>query len=168
MQKNITLIGAGLVGSLLSMYLAKRGHKVDIFEKRSDMRKAGYVGGRSINLALSHRGFNGLAALDLFDEAGIENLRAKSIELTNFMQHVIQEANKRIGSEKYKIITPIYHEERGCQLSIICKEGGKKAFDTLTSKGIIGDWREPEVLRFAPVPLYNSFEDVWVFGQHLN
>ena len=108
------------------------------------------------------------AALDLFDEAGIENLRAKSVELTNYMQHVIQEANKRIGSEKYKIITPIYHVERGCQLSIICKEGGKKAFDTLTSKGIIGDWREPEVLRFAPVPLYNSFEDVWVFGQALN
>jgi kynurenine 3-monooxygenase len=68
MQKNITLIGAGLVGSLLSMYLAKRGHKVEIFEKRSDMRKAGYVGGRSINLALSHRGFNGLAALGLEDE----------------------------------------------------------------------------------------------------
>ncbi len=68
MQKNITLIGAGLVGSLLSMYLAKRGHKVTIFERRSDMRKAGYVGGRSINLALSHRGFNGLKALGLDDE----------------------------------------------------------------------------------------------------
>lgn len=67
-QKNITLIGAGLVGSLLSMYLAKRGHKVQIFEKRSDMRKAGYVGGRSINLALSHRGFNALSALGLDEE----------------------------------------------------------------------------------------------------
>jgi kynurenine 3-monooxygenase len=67
-QKNITLIGAGLVGSLLSQYLAKRGHKVTIFEKRSDMRKAGYVGGRSINLALSHRGFNGLRAMGLEEE----------------------------------------------------------------------------------------------------
>lgn len=67
-EKNITLIGAGLVGSLLSQYLAKRGHKVTIFEKRSDMRKAGYVGGRSINLALSHRGFNGLRAMGLEEE----------------------------------------------------------------------------------------------------
>jgi kynurenine 3-monooxygenase len=67
-QKNITLIGAGLVGSLLSQYLAKRGHKVSIFEKRSDMRKAGYVGGRSINLALSHRGFNSLRAMGLEEE----------------------------------------------------------------------------------------------------
>lgn len=67
-SKNITLVGAGLVGSLLSMYLAKRGHKVDIYERRSDMRKAGYVGGRSINLALSHRGFNGLRAIGLEEE----------------------------------------------------------------------------------------------------
>lgn len=67
-SKNITLVGAGLVGSLLSMYLAKRGHKVTIFERRSDMRKAGYVGGRSINLALSHRGFNGLRAIGLEDD----------------------------------------------------------------------------------------------------
>ncbi len=108
------------------------------------------------------------ASLDLFDEAGIENLRAKSIDLTGYMHFVIQEANKRIGREKYKIISPIYPDERGCQISIICKEGGKDAFDALTAKGIIGDWREPEVLRFAPVPLYNSFEDVWTFGQELN
>lgn len=67
-SKNITLVGAGLVGSLLSMYLAKRGHKVTIFERRSDMRKAGYIGGRSINLALSHRGFNGLRAIGLEDD----------------------------------------------------------------------------------------------------
>jgi kynurenine 3-monooxygenase len=67
-SKNISLVGAGLVGSLLSMYLAKRGHKVTIFERRSDMRKAGYVGGRSINLALSHRGFNGLRAIGLEED----------------------------------------------------------------------------------------------------
>ncbi len=67
-MKKINIIGAGLVGSLLSMYLAKRGYKVSIYEKRGDMRKAGYVGGRSINLALSHRGFNALNALGLEDE----------------------------------------------------------------------------------------------------
>ncbi len=68
MSKDITIVGAGLVGSLLSLYLSKRGHKVNLYEKRSDMRSAGYVGGRSINLALSHRGFNGLRAVGLDEE----------------------------------------------------------------------------------------------------
>ncbi len=107
------------------------------------------------------------AALDLFDEAGIENLRTKSLLLTSYMQFVIEEANKKLGFEKYIIITPTDPNNRGCQISIICKEGGKQAFDQLVDKGVIGDWREPEVLRFAPVPLYNSFEDVYQFGQLL-
>src|SRR5688572_1233040 len=67
-SKKVTIIGAGLVGSLLSMYLAKRGYKVAIYEKRGDMRSADYVGGRSINLALSHRGFNALKAIGLDEE----------------------------------------------------------------------------------------------------
>ena len=105
------------------------------------------------------------AALDLFDEAGIENLRKKSIVLTSFMQYVIEEKNKSLGYEKYQIITPLQANERGAQLSMICKEGGRESFDNLVAQGIIGDWREPEVLRFAPVPLYNSFEEVYQFGQ---
>lgn len=107
------------------------------------------------------------ASLDLFDEAGIENLRAKSLKLTAYMEYIIQQTNRKLGTEKYKIITPSEAERRGCQISIICTDGGKKVFDELTNKGIIGDWREPEVLRFAPVPLYNSFEDVYRFGQIL-
>jgi kynurenine 3-monooxygenase len=67
MQKNITIVGAGLVGSMLACYLSKRGHKVAVYERRGDMRKAGYVGGRSINLALSHRGWKALKNIGLQD-----------------------------------------------------------------------------------------------------
>lgn len=71
MQKNITIVGAGLVGSMLACYLSKRGHKVSVFEKRPDMRVAGYIGGRSINLALSHRGWKALK------KAGLHSLAEK-------------------------------------------------------------------------------------------
>ena len=67
-QKNITVVGAGLVGSLVSIYLAKRGYKVQVFERRDDMRKANYVAGRSINLALSDRGWRGLEGVGIDDE----------------------------------------------------------------------------------------------------
>lgn len=67
MQKNITIVGAGLVGSMLACYLSKRGHKVAVYERRGDMRKEGYVGGRSINLALSHRGWKALKNIGLQD-----------------------------------------------------------------------------------------------------
>ena len=67
MQKNITIVGAGLVGSMLACYLSRRGHKVSVFERRPDMRKAGYIGGRSINLALSHRGWKALKGIGLED-----------------------------------------------------------------------------------------------------
>jgi kynureninase len=108
------------------------------------------------------------AALDLFDEAGLSTLREKSLKLTAYMEYIVRETNKKIGFEKFNIITPLEPANRGAQLSIICKEGGKIVFDKLTEQGVIGDWREPEVLRFAPVPLYNSFEDVYHFGQILS
>ncbi len=65
MQKNIAIVGAGLVGSMLACYLSRRGHKVSVYERRPDMRKAGYIGGRSINLALSHRGWKALKGVGL-------------------------------------------------------------------------------------------------------
>ncbi len=68
MQKNVVIVGGGLVGSMLACYLSKRGNKVSVYERRGDMRKAGYVGGRSINLALSHRGWKALKGVGL-DEA---------------------------------------------------------------------------------------------------
>lgn len=68
MQKNISIVGAGLVGSMLACYLSRRGHKVSVYERRPDMRKAGYIGGRSINLALSHRGWKALKEIGLGEE----------------------------------------------------------------------------------------------------
>lgn len=144
------------------------GHKEDVrFQmKKGYIPEPGAEGWQMSNVPVltmaAHR-----AALDLFDEAGLSNLREKSLKLTAFMEYVVREANTKIGFEKFIIITPSNPDSRGAQLSIICKEGGKKVFDELTEKGIIGDWREPEVLRFAPVPLYNSFEDVYRFGEIL-
>lgn len=106
------------------------------------------------------------ASLDIFEEVGMERLRAKSEKLTAFAEFVI----KDIGtSTNYKIdiITPSNPSERGCQLSLIMEKEGKKVHEKLEEKGIIIDWREPDVIRLAPVPLYNTFEDVYQFGQIL-
>jgi kynureninase len=65
----------------------------------------------------------------------------------------------------FKIITPQNPAERGCQLSLLTDERGKNLFNFLTDNGVMADWREPNVIRFAPVPLYNSFEDVWRLGE---
>ncbi len=98
-----------------------------------------------------------LASLKLFDEAGIENLRAKSLLLTDFMEDLI--LNSEILKDQIKIITPSAREERGAQLSIYLINHGKSVFEYLIAHGVILDWREPNVIRVAPVPLYNSFTD---------
>lgn len=103
------------------------------------------------------------ASLDIFDAAGMENLRAKSLQLTGYLEFVLREAS----SEKnlYRIITPENPAERGCQLSLLTDARGKALFNHLAENGIIADWREPNVIRFAPTPLYNSFEDVYTLGE---
>jgi len=104
-----------------------------------------------------------LASLEIFREAGIKNLRTKSISLTGFMEHLLLQIE---GAEKmFTILTPKNPKERGCQLSIFMKQDGKKVFNALTKAGVIADWREPNVIRVAPVPLYNTFEDVYSFCQ---
>jgi kynureninase len=103
------------------------------------------------------------ASLDIFHRAGMKNLANKSKELTAYLSFVLQEARKNNPDVRFSIITP--DEERGCQLSLLTDENGRNLFDFLTSKGIIADWREPNVIRMAPAPLYNSFEDVWHVGQ---
>lgn len=107
-----------------------------------------------------------LASLELFDEAGMEALLSKSKKLTTYLQFVIEEVAK-ISGEKLEIITPQSEKQRGCQLSVVCHGKGKKLFNTLTSHGVIADWREPNVIRLAPVPLYNSFMDIYLFGKVL-
>ncbi|MCC7533844.1 MAG: kynureninase [Bacteroidia bacterium] len=100
------------------------------------------------------------ASLELFDKAGIENLRAKSKKLTAFLEFVLSDFKDYLT-----IITPTNPDERGCQLSIIVKNEGKKLFDYLTQNNVLPDWREPDVIRMSPVPMYNSFEDVFQIGQ---
>jgi kynureninase len=107
------------------------------------------------------------AALKVINDAGFENLRKKSIQLTAYLEFIINEVNKEKGEEIFKIITPKNPDERGAQLSIICKENGKQTFDALVAKNIIGDWREPNVIRISPIPLYNTFEEIYKLGQAL-
>ena len=108
------------------------------------------------------------ASLKLFEEAGgIKVLRAKSEKLTAFLENWINQVNDQLGEQMFQIITPSDPASRGCQLSLIAKRNGKQIFDELVKRRIVGDWREPNVIRISPVPLYNSFEDVFRFGTEL-
>ena len=96
------------------------------------------------------------ASLSIFDEVGMDKLIARSKELTSYLLFLLN----TIETDRIEIITP---NERGCQISIRVKNGNKKLFDTITEKGVVADWREPDVIRVAPVPLYNSYMDVFNF-----
>tara|TARA_B110000908_G_scaffold53750_1_gene65513 strand:- start:416 stop:1666 length:1251 start_codon:yes stop_codon:yes gene_type:complete len=96
------------------------------------------------------------ASLSIFDEVGMEKLLSKSKKLTDYLVFLLNS----IETDRIEIITP---KERGCQLSVRVKNGDKKLFDSITAKGVIADWREPDVIRIAPIPLYNSFQDVFKF-----
>ncbi|MEM6736070.1 MAG: kynureninase [Bacteroidota bacterium] len=102
-----------------------------------------------------------LASLSIFKKAGIHHLRKKSKQLTGFLEEMI--ISSGILEDNVKIITPSNPEERGCQLSIFLSNHGKSVFEYIRSKGVILDWREPNVIRVAPVPLYNSFSEVVAF-----
>ena len=104
-----------------------------------------------------------LASLEIFQKAGIKNLRKKSIELTNYLDFLLTQIDS--AEKNFTILTPRKSKDRGCQLSIFMKRDGKKIFDKLTKAGVIADWREPGVIRVAPVPLYNTFEDVFTFSE---
>src|ERR1041385_6400816 len=103
------------------------------------------------------------ASLSIFDEAGMESLRTKSIKLTGYLQFLLE----RIGSKKITIITPKKTDSRGCQLSILAHEHPKELFTELQTAGVKCDFREPNVIRAAPTPLYNTFHDVWRFAKIL-
>jgi kynureninase len=104
------------------------------------------------------------ASLQIFDEAGIENLRMKSKMLTGFLEFILNDFNNENPENALQIITPKNADERGCQLSLAAKQNGKAIFKKLSDAGAIADWREPNVIRMSPVPLYNTFEDVWNAG----
>jgi kynureninase len=106
-----------------------------------------------------------LASLAIFQEAGMKNLRSKSELLTGYLWFILHEIDPH--KEHFQLLTPANEKERGCQLSILMKQKGKKVFQKLVQGGVIADWREPDVIRVAPVPLYNTFEEVFRFGEIL-
>lgn len=99
------------------------------------------------------------ASLKMFDEIGMEKLRAKAITLTGYLEYLV----KSIGKEVINIVTPEDPKQRGSQLSIQVRSADKGLFDIITERGVIADWREPDVIRVSPVPMYNSYEDVFGF-----
>ena len=104
-----------------------------------------------------------LASLELFHQAGIDNLRNKSIVLTNYLEFILEDAKSQNANLSFEIITP--KQERGAQLSLLTDSTGKALFDHLLHHNIIADWREPNVIRIAPTPMYNSFLDVYLLGK---
>jgi kynureninase len=105
-----------------------------------------------------------IASLAIFQEAGIDRLRAKSLELTGYLEFLLE----RLGSA-VRIISPRESAARGCQLSVRIPGAGRgaKVFAWLGANSVVCDWREPDVIRLAPVPLYNSFEDVFLFAERV-
>lgn len=103
------------------------------------------------------------AALELFDKAGMERLRAKSLQLTAYLEYLLHQ----LPNLAFEIITPADAAERGAQLSLYFKERGKEIHNKMIESGIIVDYREPGVIRVAPAPMYVSFSDVYRFYEIL-
>lgn len=99
------------------------------------------------------------ASMDIFDEAGMESLRKKSVALTGYMEFLLDQQR----SGKFSILTPREPDRRGAQLSICISPDGRSVCDRLTKEGVFCDWREPDILRVAPMPLYNTYVDVYRF-----
>ena len=108
-----------------------------------------------------------LASLTIFDEVGMAAISEKRDELTAYLEFIINDISANSEKVNFEIITPSDKTKRGAQLSILAHGQGKDLFDALTKSGVVADWREPNVIRVAPAPLYNSYEDVYHFGQKL-
>ena len=104
------------------------------------------------------------ASLDLFEKATLPTLREKSVNMTAYMDYLL----RQITNLNFEIITPSDPQKRGCQLSLLFSERGKEVFAILEENGVIADWREPNVIRIAPVPMYNTYEDCYRFYEILS
>jgi kynureninase len=107
-----------------------------------------------------------LASVEMFDEVGMDKLIGKRDRITSYLEFILLEIQKEINGN-FEIITPSNPSERACQLSVYLHGEGRNLFDYLMKNGVITDWREPNVIRLAPVPLYCSFQDMYEFGQVL-
>lgn len=101
------------------------------------------------------------ASMEIFDEVGMDRLRTKSKLLTGYLAYLLE----RFADDVFTVFTPSDPEQRGAQLSIHVPRDGRRVFEALTAEGIVCDWREPGVIRVAPVPLYNRFADVYRFAE---
>jgi kynureninase len=103
------------------------------------------------------------ASLQVFEEAGILNLYKRGQLLSDYLLFLLEDINQEVDQPIVQVITP--KEHKGCQVSMLMLRNGRTIFDALTQAGVFADWREPNVIRVAPVPLYNTFEEVWQFAQ---
>jgi len=138
-------------------------------EERFQMRKgfkpmAGAAGWQLSNGSIFPMAIH-KASLDIFAAATMPALRRKSEQLTAYLEYLINDIG--VSEDNLEIITPADLAQRGCQLSLLVHQNGRSVFDKLTQAGVILDWREPNVIRVAPTPLYNTFEDVFCFAEIL-
>jgi len=105
------------------------------------------------------------ASLELFNAAGMEALSRKGQLLSDFLLYLLEAINKETTQPMIKVLTP--GGNKGCQVSMLMLQHGRPIFERLASEGVFADWREPDVIRVAPVPLYNTFEEVWLFADKL-
>lgn len=142
------------------------GHKEDVrfLMKRGYIPEPGAAGWQMSNAPVFGMAVH-LASLTLFHEANISALRQKSISLTGYLEFVLLQAKAKNLALNFEIITPSSPDERGAQLSLLTDHKGKALFDYLFANNIVADWREPNVIRVAPAPLYNSFMDVFKVGK---
>ena len=108
-----------------------------------------------------------VASLELFDRAGIENLRDKSLKLTGYLRWLLENLPAP-SRARFDIITPREPQAQGCQLSLLVHDRAKDVLQSLESRGVVCDFREPNVIRAAPTPLYNTFHDAWRFASIFN
>ncbi len=106
------------------------------------------------------------ASMEIFSEAGIHRLREKSVSLTGYMEFLLHRLLATQSTPQFSVITPPDSGRRGAQLSLRIPSKGRTFCEKLAGDGVIGDWREPDTYRVAPVPLYNSYQDVYEFVQH--
>ncbi|HET9057809.1 MAG TPA: kynureninase [Chitinophagaceae bacterium] len=116
-----------------------------------------------LTLLAAHR-----SALDIIKKAGWENIQQKAKRLTAYLWFVLKEINASQKEKIIEFITPEGENKHGCQISLLMLQKGKEVYEQLMKKGVYVDWREPNVIRLAPVPLYNTFEEVWKFGNILH
>jgi kynureninase len=108
-----------------------------------------------------------LASLEIVEEAGWHNINTKRKQLTAYLWNVLDDVNASQKQPIIEFITPRNEQEHGCQVSMNMLQRGKEIYTALMAQGFFVDWREPSVIRLAPVPLYNTFEEVWNFGEAL-